>query len=291
MGVQALAHPSFDEPTRLLNAMVRAAAEAARYIRGRGSDLHALDWREKTSADFVSDVDTDAERRIREILLDDVGAAIVVGEELSPDGAQLVSRAARDARSAENRLRFVVDPLDGTTNFLHGYPAYAVSIAALLDDALAAAVVLNVPTGDVFTATAGGGAYRNDQRIGVSAIAEPARALIGTGFPFKNLELLDDYQHQFAAVMRRTAGIRRAGSAALDLADVACGRFDGFWELVLAPWDFLAGALLITEAGGVITDLTGRTLPQRPSAVVAGNAAMHRWLLGTLTTDPETDWT
>jgi myo-inositol-1(or 4)-monophosphatase len=181
-------------------------------------------------------------------------------------------------------LVFVVDPLDGTTNFLHGYPAYAVSIGVLDGGVPAAAVVINAVNGDVFTARAGHGAYRNGQRIRVSHISDPARSLIGTGFPFKNLDRLDLYQRQFADVVRGTSGVRRAGSAALDLADVACGRFEGFWELSLMPWDFSAGAMLIEEAGGIVTGLDGGKLPLAQSGVIAGNSAMHAWLLRTLAT-------
>jgi myo-inositol-1(or 4)-monophosphatase len=181
-------------------------------------------------------------------------------------------------------LAFVVDPLDGTTNFLHGFPWYAVSIGALRDGALDAGVVHNVPTGEVFFAERGGGAWRRrpdgrTARLAVSANVDPARALIGTGFPFKHLAHLDAYQRQFAEVTGRTAGIRRAGSAALDLCDVACGRFDAFWEHTLAPWDVAAGLLLVREAGGLATDLEGRDAPVAHTPVLAGSPAMHAWLL------------
>jgi myo-inositol-1(or 4)-monophosphatase len=215
-------------------------------------------------------VDTAAEETIREIVAREVPGAVVIAEEGSPE------------QQAGAAVTFVVDPLDGTTNFLHGYPEYAVSVAVLVERAPACGVVLNVAAGELFTAAAGDGARRNGERIHVSTIAEPPRALVGTGFPFKHQELLDAYQRQFAAVLRRTAGIRRAGSAALDLADVACGRFDAFWELVLMPWDFAAGALLVREAGGIITTLDGADPPLAPSAIVAGNPAMYEWLLGLL---------
>jgi myo-inositol-1(or 4)-monophosphatase len=184
-------------------------------------------------------------------------------------------------------LTFVADPLDGTSNFLHGYPAYAVSIGVLVDGALVAAVVVDVPANDTYTATAGGGAFRNDQPVRVSTIEDPGRALIGTGFPFKDIDHLERYQRQFAAITRCVAGIRRPGAAALDLANVASGRFDGFWELSLAPWDYAAGMLLVREAGGVITDLDGAPPAFMASPVVAGNPAIHRWLLGLLSTHKE----
>jgi myo-inositol-1(or 4)-monophosphatase len=151
-----------------------------------------------------------------------------------------------------------------------------------VDGALAVGVVVNVPTHEVYTAVADGGASRNGEPLRVSTIAEPARALIGTGFPFKHHELLDDYQRQFAAVLRATAGIRRAGSAALDLSDVAAGRFDAFWELVLAPWDVAAGILLVREAGGIVTRIDGTPAQVEHGAYVAGNPFIHPWLIQTI---------
>lgn len=262
----------WSQPERegLLGVALTAAVGAAALIRGRADDAAALTWREKSPADFVSDVDTAAEEIIRAVIARECPDAIVIAEEGSPDAA------------AGDGLAFIVDPLDGTTNFLHGYPAYAVSIAAVERGVPRAAAVLNAATGERFTARAGEGAWRNGKRLAVSSITHPARALIGTGFPFKHLDLLDTYQRQFAAVMRRTSGIRRAGAAALDLCDVACGRFDAFWELVLMPWDYSAGMLIVRESGGVVTDARGGDPALRPSAIVAGNAVMHAWLLETL---------
>jgi myo-inositol-1(or 4)-monophosphatase len=182
---------------------------------------------------------------------------------------------------------FVADPLDGTTNFLHGFPWYAVSIAAMVDGELAAGAILNAATGELFTATAGGGARRAGQPISVSKITDPTRALIGTGFPFKPANPhTQRYLELLPRVMLQTAGIRRAGAAALDLADVACGRFEAFWEMTLAPWDIAAGLLLIREAGGIVTDLDGNPCPIAHTSVVAGNPAMHEWLLRRLTDYP-----
>jgi myo-inositol-1(or 4)-monophosphatase len=262
--------PSRPAREGLLGVAITAAEGAAAVIRGRAADAAALEWRVKSPADFVSDVDTAAEACIREVVARDCPGAVIIGEEGSPDAA------LGDAPT------FVVDPLDGTTNFLHGYPAYAVSVAVLERRAPVAAAIINVPTQELYTATAGGGAWRGEERLRVSAIDEPARALVGTGFPFKHLEWLERYQRQFAAVTRATAGIRRAGAAALDLCDVASGRFDAFWELTLMPWDFAAGALLIREAGGIVTDLAGADPPLAPSAIVAGNPGMHAWLMDVL---------
>ena len=251
----------------LLATCVAAAARAAEIIRRGAESRDSLTWENKSSTDFVSEVDRNSEQAINEIVAARHPEARVLGEELTP--------------STDNRagLVFVADPLDGTTNFLHGYPWYAVSIAALVEGEPVAGVILNAATGELFSATAGGGARRSGQPITVSAIEDPSRAIVGTGFPFKTPHLVDAYVRSLPVVMRDVAGIRRAGSAALDLADVACGRFDAFWELTLAPWDVAAGILLVREAGGVVTDVSG--LPARVShtSIIAGNPAMHSWLL------------
>jgi myo-inositol-1(or 4)-monophosphatase len=176
----------------------------------------------------------------------------------------------------------VVDPLDGTTNFLHDYPSFAVSIAAAVDGVLEAAVVHHVPMRRTYYGWRGGGAWLDGQRLHVSTIAEPEFALIGTGFPFRDLSGLVDYQRQFAAVAAATSGIRRPGAASIDLADVAAGRFDGFWEQRLSAWDIAAGILLIREAGGRITNREGRDIGIEHTEVVAGNPAIHTWLLDVL---------
>jgi myo-inositol-1(or 4)-monophosphatase len=251
----------------LLEAAVAAARGAALLIRESALDIGRLDIREKRPADFVSEVDEGAESRIRDRLLDAVPGATVVGEELSPGAA------------IDGETVFVVDPLDGTTNFLHGFEAYSVSIGALVEGRLAVAVVLDVPHDDLYTATAGGGAWLNGRPMRVSSIGVPGRALIGTGFPFKNLDVLGDYLRQFERITRAQAGLRRAGSAALDLAWLAAGRFDGFWELRLAPWDIAAGLLLIREAGGRVTDLAGLDVMPAHTPVVASNGLLHEWLL------------
>jgi len=143
-------------------------------------------------------------------------------------------------------------------------------------------VEVNVAREEEFTARRGGGAFLNGKGIRVSSLREPGKSLIGTGFPFKTLEKLPQYMEQFSLVTRGTAGIRRAGSAALDLSNVACGRFDAFWELVLAPWDVAAGLLMVQEAGGIVTDLEGNPPVLTAESFVAGNPAMHAWLLQTV---------
>lgn len=260
---------SFDAAA-LLAHIETAAMAAAAFIRTRAHERAVIEWRSKSATDFVTDVDTGAERIIRNSLHAAYPDALILGEELSPDS------------SASAELAFIVDPLDGTTNFLHGYPEFAVSIAAAVRGELVAGVIIDVPAGDRYTATLGGGAFRNGSAIAVSTIDDPSRALIGTGFPFKQVEPLALYLRHFAAVAQKTAGMRRAGSAALDLVSVACGHFDAFWELSLAPWDFAAGVLLVREAGGVVTTVGGGDVPLAHSSLLAGNPGMHRWLARTL---------
>jgi myo-inositol-1(or 4)-monophosphatase len=160
-----------------------------------------------------------------------------------------------------------------------------VSIAAVVDGVLEAAVVLHVPLDRLSTATRGGGAFENGKRLGVSTIVDPAHALIGTGFPFRDFERFDHYLAQLSRVVRGATGVRRPGSAAIDLADAAAGRLDGFWEQRLSAWDIAAGTLLVREAGGRVTDFAGRDLGIEHGEVLAGNPQIHRWLLEVLNGD------
>ena len=255
----------------LLNRARTAAEQAARYIRSVERPDTPRDWTLKGRRDFVTEVDRTAEEIISSVLLNSGAPGRMVGEELSP---QIVTRG----------LVWIVDPLDGTTNFLHGYPSYAVSIAAAVDGVLEAAVVHHIPRNETYSATREGGAWIGGSRLRVSAIDDPEFALIATGFPFKDLSGLHEYQAQFARVAAGTSGVRRPGAAALDLADVAAGRFDGFWEQRLSAWDIAAGSLLIREAGGIITDFSGRNIGVEHTGVVAGNPQIHEWLLAALAT-------
>jgi myo-inositol-1(or 4)-monophosphatase len=257
---------SSTEPRALLATCVAAAVRASEVIRNAASDLRAVHWELKGPADFVSAVDRSAEEAIAAVIAERHPGAVLMAEELSP------TAAAGD-------LTFVADPLDGTTNFLHGFPWYAVSIAAMSRGTLIAGVVLNASNGDLFTAARGSGARKNGQPIRVSEITDPARALVGTGFPFKHREGIAPYMKLLPRIIEQVAGLRRAGSASLDLCDVACGRFDAFWELRLAPWDVAAGILIIREAGGVVTDLDGKPDPIVHGPIVAGNPVMQAWLL------------
>jgi myo-inositol-1(or 4)-monophosphatase len=254
----------------LLDVMFDAAHAGVKVIQD-GADRRAeLVWQTKRSSDYLTEIDTTSEQRIRDHLLNAFPHAHMLGEE----GYQ--------GESIGSGLWFVVDPLDGTTNFLHGVQEYAVSIAALEDGELVAGIVWNAARGDVYTATLGGGTWLNDVRVQVSQTTEPERALIATGFPYGGNASLERYAAQFIPVAQATAGIRRAGAAALDLANLACGRYDAFWELSLAPWDIAAGILMIREAGGVVTDLKGNDAQLGHDPIVAGNPTMHAWLLQTL---------
>jgi myo-inositol-1(or 4)-monophosphatase len=253
----------------LLATCVAAAVRAGDVVKNAAARLADVSWEVKGPSDFVSQVDRDAERAL----------AAVIGER-HPEAALWAEEGSPKAEHAP--LMFVADPLDGTTNFLHGFPWYAVSIAALVDGAQVAAAVLNAANGELFTAVEGGGARRNGQPIRVSEITDPSRALIGTGFPFKHRDAIGPYVNVLPRLMERAAGLRRAGSAALDLCDVACGRFDCFFEYRLAPWDVAAGILMIREAGGLVTDMEGRPAPVAHGPIVAGNPRMHGWLLDQL---------
>ena len=254
-----------------LRALLLQAAEAgAAAIRAGAARRHTLDWREKGPTDFVSEVDLAAEARILDVLTAALPGLTLLAEETA---------ATTPPTVAGRGLTAVIDPLDGTTNFLHGVPEYAVSIALLQDGDPIASVVHAVPRAEIFTAVRGGGAWLHDEPIRVSAITDPQRALIGTGFPFKDPADIPPYQAQMSRVMAGVAGVRRPGAASLDLASVACGRFDAFWENRLGAWDFAAGMLLVTEAGGRVTTCDGAPLrPTGPSSVLAGNPEMHRWL-------------
>ena len=253
----------------LVDVAERAAERAANYIRGaRPPDAAA--WTEKSLHDFVTEVDREAEELIAETLTDRFPGSVVVGEELSP------------AAERTGRVVWIVDPLDGTTNYLHGYPQYAVSIGALVDGVLSVGVVHDVARDVAYRAGRGLGAWSGSARLSVSPVTEAKRALVGTGFPFRELDVVDRYLRQFAAVTRAVSGIRRAGAAALDLADVAAGRFDAFWELTLAPWDVAAGVVLVREAGGVVTTLEGSEDILGHGSIVAGNPTLQRWLMETL---------
>lgn len=245
----------------------RAAARAAAYLRDAVPPAPEA-WAAKGHHDFVTEMDREAERRIADTLLSAEPASRVLGEELTPADAGL------------DGLVWVVDPIDGTANFLHAHPAWCVSIGAAVDGVLVAGTVFHVPAARRYVAWAGGGAWEGDTRLRVSPVTDPAQALIGTGFPFKYPEMLPAYLPMLHRILPATSGVRRGGSAALDLVDVAAGRFAGFWEMMLAPWDIAAGIVLVREAGGVVTDFDGRDVGVEHTPVIAGNPAVAEWLRG-----------
>jgi myo-inositol-1(or 4)-monophosphatase len=252
-----------------------AAERAARFIRATPRPGPAA-WDRKARSDFVTEVDRTAERLIAEAVLAAVPGSRLLGEESAGNAEVSASPAAG--------IIWVVDPLDGTTNYLHDYPMYAVSIGAVVDGAPAVGVVVDVVRDLVYRATAGGGAWCGERRLRASPVSDPSLALLGTGFPFKapGSARLDEYLAQFRRLLPETSGIRRCGSAALDFAHVAEGRLDGFWEIGLAAWDVAAGMLLIREAGGVVTDFAGKPSPVAPGDFVVGNPVIHPWLLARL---------
>ncbi len=229
----------------IVNIAVRAARSAGDVINRASHRMDNIKVSSKSQNDFVSEVDLKAEQEIIQTI-----------RKAYPDHGIL---AEESGHSSGDEFQWIIDPLDGTTNYLHQFPQYAVSIAVKHKNRLEHAVVYDPLKDELFTASRGAGAQLNDRRLRVSNSSRLEGALIGTGFPFKNEHeyLLDSYLQMFRAMVTPTAGIRRAGSAALDLAYVAASRLDGFWELNLNPWDMAAGVLLVQEAGGIVSDIEG----------------------------------
>ncbi len=280
------------EDRGLLEAAREAADRAGRVHRARAGGAGSLTWEEKGTSDFVTEVDREAERAIVETLLGRFPEHEILAEEeatdagSAKDGPTLDGSVGSGNSSAAPEIRWVIDPLDGTTNWLHGYPEYAVSIAAVDSAGLRLGVVLNSATGELFEAVRGGGARSAGQPIRVSDVSELRLALVGTGFPFKNLQVFARYLDSFDRVLRSTSGIRRAGSAALDLCNVACGRFDAFWELALMPWDFSAGILIIREAGGLVERVRVPRGSERLDVDPGAESGEPLWPGGVLTANP-----
>jgi myo-inositol-1(or 4)-monophosphatase len=229
----------------ILNIAVRAARRAGSIINRAALAGGGLQVQSKRKNDFVTEVDRAAEASIIETVRKAYPEHAILGEETG------------EIPAAKGEFRWIIDPLDGTTNFIHAFPQYCVSNGVEHRGILAHAVVYDPLRDELFTATKGSGAFLNDRRIRVSKCQKVEDALMGTGFPYRELGRLDLYMRQLRLMMEKSAGVRRAGAAALDLAYVACGRLDGFWELGLSPWDMAAGALLIQEAGGLVSDLQG----------------------------------
>jgi len=246
----------------MLNIAIRAARSAGDLILRASDDVGQLRVDQKGRNDYASEVDRMAEREIIHII-----------KTAYPEHAIL---AEESGQHAGNDFTWVIDPLDGTTNFLHGFPQWAVSIALKHKGRLEVAVIYDPMRDELFTAKRGGGAMLNSRRLRVTQQNTLKGALIGTGFPFKTDTHLDAYIGMFRALTTECAGIRRAGAAALDLAYVAAGRLDGFWEIGVMEWDMAAGILLIKEAGGVVTDFSFNDQYMQSGNVIAGSPKMHQ---------------
>ncbi len=256
------------DPSELLATAIRAARAGAAALAEYAGGRAPLGIEQKGLHDFVTRADLASER-----------AVLAVIREAHPGHLVLAEEESRAELTHPGPL-WIVDPLDGTTNFIHGFPAYAVSVACAVGGRVVAGAVLDPCRDELFGAVRGGGATRNGAPIRVSGRAGLQDALVGTGFPFRQHARIDAYLQSLRAVIADTAGIRRAGSAALDLCSVACGRFDGFWEEGLGPWDMAAGALLIEEAGGTVTDMRGGDRWLETGSIVAGTPGVYPALYG-----------
>ena len=252
----------------MLTIAVKAARRAGNIINRATRNLDVVTVKEKAANDFVTEVDREAEQAIIRTLHEAYPGHAILAEESGASG--------------ESEYQWIIDPLDGTTNFLHGFPQYAVAIALRHRGVVTQAVIYDPSRNDLFTASRGRGAFLNDHRMRVSKRDTLKASLLGTGFPFRQLEHLDVYLATLRHMMGHATGVRRAGSATLDLAYVAAGRLDGFWEFGLSPWDMAAGALLITEAGGLVGDLSGENRYLETGNIVAGTPKVFVELLKTI---------
>ncbi len=253
----------------LLNIAVSAARAAGNLIARSVERLDSFEITQKSKNDFVSEVDLLAEQAIVKVIRKAYPSHSILAEE--------------SGLHEGDEYQWIIDPLDGTTNFLHGFPQFAVSIALTHKGKLEHAVVYDPMRQELYTASKGAGAQLNGRRLRVTRLKGLDGALLGTGFPFRNTEHLDAYLKMFHELTLLTAGIRRPGSAALDLAYVAAGRMDGFWEIGLSSWDMAAGALLIQEAGGRVSDFSGNDQFLETGNIVAGAPKVYEALLKTIT--------
>ena len=255
----------------MLNIAIKAARAAGSIINRASLDLDLLTVSSKAPNDFVTEVDKAAENAIIDVLL-----------QAYPGHGILAEESGRERGARDSDFVWIIDPLDGTTNFIHGFPVYAVSIALAFKGQVQQAVVYDPTRNDLFFASKGRGAFRNDKRLRVSKRIRMNEALIGTGFPFRKGDNFKRYMNMFEAVMQNCAGLRRPGAASLDLCYVAAGYYDGFFETGLHPWDIAAGSLMITEAGGLIGNFTGEADFLYQREVVAGNPKIYGQLVHTL---------
>ncbi len=261
----------------MLNIALRAARKAGTFIERAFDDVAHLPIETKGQNDFVTKVDRKAEAIIIETILKSYPNHIILGEE----SGEIAPDSASHSKEEQEPYQWIIDPLDGTTNFIYGMPHFAISIACIHKGTVQHAVVYDPIKKEEFTASRGRGAQLNGKRIRVSNRHQMRQALIGTGFPYKTEqnEHLDDYLGMLKEISEQTVGVRRPGAASLDLAYVASGRFDGFWEFGLQPWDIAAGELLIQEAGGLSSDFTGGNNKQKSGNIVAGNPKIFKAIL------------
>lgn len=252
----------------MLNVAIKAARAAGAIINRASMDLDILKINSKSPNDFVTEVDHAAEEAIIDTLL-----------QAYPDHGILAEESGRTRGAKHSEFVWIIDPLDGTTNFIHGFPVYCVSIALAHRGVVQQAVVYDPTRNDLFYATKGRGAYLNDKRLRVSKRTRMSDALIGTGFPFRRGDNFKRYVKMFEEVMTQCAGLRRPGAAALDLCYVAAGYYDAFFETGLNPWDVAAGSLIITEAGGLIGNFTGEADFLNQREVVAGSPKIYGQLV------------
>jgi myo-inositol-1(or 4)-monophosphatase len=255
----------------MLNVAIKAARAAGAIINRAALDVESVRVAQKQVNDFVTEVDQAAERMIIETLLGAYPGHGILGEE-----------SGKEFGAKDSDYVWIIDPLDGTTNFIHGFPVYCVSIALAVKGKIEHAVVYDPTRNDLFTATRGRGAFLNERRIRVSKRAQLKDCLISTGFPFRPGDNFRAYMRMFAEITQRTAGVRRPGAAALDLAYVAAGFTDGFFETGLSIWDVAAGSLLVTEAGGLVGNFTGEADFLEQAECLAGNPRAYGQLVGIL---------
>jgi len=256
----------------MLNIAVKAARRAGQIITRASLDLDLLQVSKKQHNDFVTEVDKASEAAIIDIL-----------KTAYPDHAILAEESGRlDNDADDSGYQWIIDPLDGTTNFIHGFPYYCVSIALAHKGVVTQAVVYDTTRNDLYTASRGSGAFLNDRRMRVSRRDRLADCLIGTGFPFRENDDIEGYTKLFAEMTRACTALRRPGAAALDLANVAAGRMDGFFEQGLSPWDVAAGSLLIAEAGGLVGNYTGEAVFLHAGEIIAGNAKLYAQMVSIL---------
>ncbi len=260
-----------NENNKFLSTAFRASMFAGKFILENMGKVSKKDIDTKQASDFVTYVDRESEKIILSTIKNEF-----------PDHYFLAEESVKDSETGE--YRWIIDPLDGTTNFIHGYPVFSVSIALEFRREIILGLIYDPLRNEVFSAEKGKGSYLNGKKIMVSSITDPRESLITTGFPFRKKEMIDPYLRLFKNLFYNVSDIRRAGSAALDLAHLACGRCDGFFEIGLGPWDIAAGTIMIKESGGIVTDFSGGEDYMKTGNIVAGPLVIHELMIKEVTT-------